>query len=1043
MSSPTNVPSGSPTDRPTIDPTHVVARTFDLAIYDTTPMTINVHSLNSKTDEQNTDYTVQWNFINGLCSNPQMNVSIAGPGEDAMFRDGIITFYSDAARTNMIGECNGHQSHHRNDCNVWQTCFSSALSYITDGVQSLEMDVKVPVPIIPGSCLYSLNMNATVTCTRLSFPPTEEPTMEPTNEPTTLTSSPTSSPSRSPTIEPTLAPTNDPTTEHPSGIPSPFPTKKPTTAAPTFGKKVLQCPTISISHSVFTGNNAANSGGALHLQYNPKVECMNAFIHDTRFEDNMVHGDGGAIFISRTNSDIPTELQPNQSTNISLNLRRVHIIHNSANRTGGGVYFADDSSCINMASNVATISDSYIINNSAHHYGAGVYAECVEMHVKHTMIASNVITFSGDYLTPSKDLCTVSKCLKIHALKINEVFGGSGAGIYSLSSSIIIKNNHFVNNTINMGNGGAFASKLNLDQEDTSLRLKIINNTVINNEVAHITSGFEPDCAEYVGLIGFAGGFWIEIKSEAYGTHAIVIKDNVFKGNRGMFINDLYFNIYERVSLKTMKWLFHTNYSNNIFAEEDNAYGSSPVLVSDVTPYASATSLAPKQGDVCDTAKGCMGYILPGESVFQASFKLRDIYGHHCSPILACNHLVYDTSDDIGLERVHFEDDVVRVRFEVTSAKYNTSLFVNISDTHHVIASPRDNVSNISTYVITTLCARGQQARFLGDDISVCSEPQMSETEFQCKSECPEGYYSFTRWENKCNKCNKSGVTCNGGNEVVLNYAHWAAVYNRSYHIPNSNNINICKRTFEPFLCPVGLCCTNASGCSFEGFDTSVLCARNRDPESPFCGSCLPNYYEVIGSYACSSCDQDETWFLLYYVFGGILLLIYLFQRNPLTITRLFTYASKSLLYFYQIMPILTYETKLGLWGNVCAVFNMSFVYNMFDSNKDEGICLFGGMTGLGKLFSMFIGPGILLTELLVLRLIPEIIKWCWSFGTYEVAYDKYDESVSTALLSNTSDHDMANRLNFAQKLRQNASQAAWNVFLISYITLCQSCINL
>eukprot|EP01083_Nonionella_stella_P284525 968693_1 len=1059
MSSPTNVPSGSPTDRPTIDPTHVVARTFDLAIYDTTPMTINVHSLNSKTDEQNTDYTVQWNFINGLCSNPQMNVSIAGPGQDA-FRDGIITFYSDAARTNIIGECNVRSDHQLDECNVWQTCFSDALWYITDGIQSLEMNVKVTVIIFDSTCLYSLNMNVTLTCTRLSIPPTEEPT----NKPITLTSSPTSSPSGSPTIKPTLEPTkptNDPTAEpttNPtgvSGVPSPFPSKVPTTPAPTFGKQVLQCPTISISHSVFTGNTATNSGGAIHLQYNPKVECMNAFIHDTRFEDNMVHGDGGAIFISRTNSDIPTELQPNQSTNISLNLRRVHIIHNSANRTGGGVYFADDSSCINMASNVASISDSYIINNSAHHYGAGVYAECVEMHVKHTMIASNVITFSGDYLTPSKDLCTVSKCLKIHALKINEVFGGSGAGIYSLSSSIILKNNHFLNNTINMGNGGAFANKLNLDQKDTSLILKIINNTVINNdcinELTHIPSEFEAECVEYVGLVGFAGGFWIEIKSEAYGTHAIVIKDNVFKGNRGMFINDLYFNIYERVSLKTMKWLFHTNYSNNIFAEEDNAYGSSPVLVSDVTPYASATSLAPKQGDVCDTAKGCMGYILPGESVFQASFKLRDIYGKYCTAILACKHLVYDTSPDIGLERVHFEDEVVRLQFEVTSAVFNTTLFVIISDTHHVITD-RDNVSNISAYVITTLCAAGQQVRFIDDDISVCSASQMSDTEFQCKSECPEGYYAFTRWENECNKCNKSGpfsgVSCNGGNDVVLDFAHWAIIYNWTYPIPNSNNI-ICKRTFLPFLCPVGLCCTNSSGCSFDGYDKTSLCAPNRDPDSTFCGKCLPNYYEVIGSYACSSCDQDETWFLLYYVFGGILLLIYLFQRNPLTITRLFTYASKSLLYFYQIMPILTYETKLGLWGNVCAVFNMSFVYNMFDSNKDEGICLFGGMTGLGKLFSMFIGPGILLTELLVLRLVPEIIKWCYSFGTYDVVYDKYDESASTALLSNASEHDMQkevrkqNSLNFAQKLRQNASQAAWNVFLISYITLCQSCINL
>eukprot|EP01083_Nonionella_stella_P144083 449166_1 len=1071
MSSPTNVPSGSPTDRPTIDPTHVVARTFDLAIYDTTAMTINVHSLNSKTDEQNTDYTVQWNFINGLCSNPQLNVSIAGPGQDA-FRDGIITFYSDAARTNIIGECNVRSDHQLDECNVWQTCFSDALWYITDGIQSLEMNVKVTVIIFDSTCLYSLNMNVTLTCTRLSIPPTEEPT----NKPTTLTSSPTSSPSGSPTIKPTLEPTkptNDPTAEpttNPtgvSGVPSPFPSKVPTTPAPTFGKQVLQCPTISISHSVFTGNNAANSGGALHLQYNPKVECMKAFIHDTRFEDNMVNGDGGAIFMSRTNLDVPSESPPNQSINVSLNLKSVRIIHNIANRTGGGLYFADDSSCINMASNVATISDSYIANNSAHYYGAGVYAECVEMHVKDTMIASNVITFSGDYRTSSKERCTDDKCLKTNALNIDEAFGGSGAGIYSLSSSMIIQNNIFIGNRINLGNGGAFAYKLNLNDNRSliTLRLKLVNNMVSNNDICLDIANIESDaeCVEYAGLVGFAAGFWIEIKSTQYEKLSIVIKDNVFEWNQGMSINDLYFNIYDRESLKTMKWLLKTNYSNNMFGNDTNAYGSSPVRISDVATYASTKSLAPKSDDdTCKAVEGCLGYILPGESVFEASFKLRDIYGQSTTGLLACSHLIYSLSQEVELARVHFEDQVVRLQFQVTKAVVDKKLFLNMSDRHAVITA-RDNVSNISVYVITTLCSAGQEVTFLSDHISVCNAAQMSEKEFRCGSDCSQGSYLFTQWEHKCNSCkDKNGVTCNGQNEVVLDYAYWAQTHNTSYLIPSSNNIHVCKRTFDTFLCPVGLCCTEASGCSFDGYNTTVLCARNRDPNSKFCGKCLPHHYEVIGTYACSPCDKDQTSFLLYYAIGGIMLLIYLLQRNPLTVTSLFTYWSKSLLYFYQIMPILTYETKIGLWGKVCTLFNMSFVYNIFDSGKEgtnPGVCLFNGMTGLGKLFSNFLSPGILLTELLILRLVPEIIKWCYSFelNAYDVVYDIDGESASDRLLAvsdgNRQDLSVSEMmrkeirkeksLNFAQKLRKHASQAAWNVFLILYITLCQGCINL
>eukprot|EP01084_Bolivina_argentea_P242495 406777_1 len=120
-----------------------------------------------------------------------------------------------------------------------------------------------------------------------------------------------------------------------------------------------------------------------------------------------------------------------------------------------------------------------------------------------------------------------------------------------------------------------------------------------------------------------------------------------------------------------------------------------------------------------------------------------------------------------------------------------------MSDRHAVITA-RDNVSNISVYVITTLCSAGQEVTFLSDHISVCNAAQMSEKEFRCGSDCSQGSYLFTQWEHKCNSCkDKNGVTCNGQNEVVLDYAYWAQTHNTSYLIPSSNNIHVCKRTFD------------------------------------------------------------------------------------------------------------------------------------------------------------------------------------------------------------------------------------------------------
>ena len=351
--------------------------------------------------------------------------------------------------------------------------------------------------------------------------------------------------------------------------------------------------------------------------------------------------------------------------------------------------------------------------------------------------------------------------------------------------------------------------------------------------------------------------------------------------------------------------------------------------------------------------------------------------------IIAVGHSGYKRDKEIAKQVP--EVDVV------VGGHSNSFLYLNMTDTHNVLSYDGGNGTNdevsefppavLQYFVIAKLCAVGQTATLTAPDDetkSVCSVNDMGGISFTCGATCPVMSYLFTRWEPECHSCSeKEGVTCNGGHDVVLEYAYWAKISEEEKPLGTLDS-TYCQKTFETYLCPSGLCCNNIDGCQLNIEDPTTFCAAHRDPNVPFCGRCMPGYSEVVGTYECQQCDEDKSWILVIPVISGIVLLIYLYLKNPRTVTPLFTYIYKSLLYFYQIIPILTYETNLGLFSDVTALFNLSFVYNILGTSS--GTCLFGGMSGVDKLASNFLAPCIILAELLVLRAIPEIIKWACSF---------------------------------------------------------------
>eukprot|EP01084_Bolivina_argentea_P173799 301072_1 len=1080
---PTPLPTTSLASLPTLSPLPTPSpisylgyyrKTFDLAAYkmnETLSFTINVNTNDSMLYNPEYYFYAGFDFIHGYCSNPLLTMDIEQIDQgDAQIR--IFNSYPD---TRIPTLCRAQY----NGCGYWDNCFNN---YPLNGIDSKSVNITIMYEeMLPGPkiCTYAANMNVTITCVKSTSVPTSTPIQEPTNEPT---------------ITPTTSPSSAPTTLSPTSTPSSNPTHNPVTPSPTFGQDVSICPRMKIFSSTFSGNTANSYGGALYLQYDTNVECMDVLFDGAIFEGNKANR-GGALFLTRIHSDggMTQEMK-----NVSIVLSNLHITNNRANGTGGGIHFVDDGTlCKFISSNYAIISNSYITNNTVNYYGGGIFAKCVEMNIYGTSISNNMVKYiAGDYRTS----CTGMDCLVKHAKDVDDAFGGGGAGIFSIDSSMTVMDSEFINNKINMGNGGALLSKLNRTNSyilDQNVKLILLRNTVKNNDI--ISSNVSKmmttvDCKEYAGLIGFGAGFWIEI-SKQYSTNNILVEGNQFESNKALFVNDLYYNIYDRLSLHTVRSLISTN-KTNVFITQNigssstmafnaTSYGSSPVDFTNITidDYHTDNYASDKQR--CLKSKGCLGYILPGDNAFQATFKFIDIYGNYTSPLLACSHLTYNLSQDLDLEDIfiHLDDNDIRLSINVNKAEFDSVLYINMSDTHQVITDHKQGKNNsfsITNFVIATLCQQGQEVRLSEEGVSICTEHDMTGKSFRCGSTCSQSSYLFTRWEPVCHACPKDGVTCNGGNDVILDYAWWARVNNNSVYSGNeANNVRVCEIKFETYLCPAELCCNTIKGCSFDVYNRESLCAKNRDPDSKFCGRCMPGYSEVVGTYDCKKCDVDESWILILPILGGVLLLIYLFLRDPFTVTLLFTYVYKSLLYFYQIIPILTYQTNLGLLKHVSDFFNLSFLYSIFKTSN--GTCLFGGMSALGKLYANFLAPTILLTELIILRAIPEIIKWCWSFDDntkYRTVYQKSDDSIEiddrhdskeedsmqSGLLDNdilhSSIHSTSSAklsmstvmrreiakqasLNWAQKIRENFNQAATNAFLIVYIVLCNSCIKM
>ena len=109
--------------------------------------------------------------------------------------------------------------------------------------------------------------------------------------------------------------------------------------------------------------------------------------------------------------------------------------------------------------------------------------------------------------------------------------------------------------------------------------------------------------------------------------------------------------------------------------------------------------------------------------------------------------------------------------------------------------------------------------------------------------------------------------------------------------------------------------------------------------------------------------------------------------------TPLFTYIYKTMLYFYQVLSVVTFNADLSYLSRVESFFSLDIAV----LTGSESTCLFENMTGFGKLILNFLLPMILIIELLILRMLP-ILSKILCYGSKERELN--DEMLSTVSIT-------------------------------------------
>eukprot|EP01084_Bolivina_argentea_P061625 112658_1 len=313
---------------------------------------------------------------------------------------------------------------------------------------------------------------------------------------------------------------------------------------------------------------------------------------------------------------------------------------------------------------------------------------------------------------------------------------------------------------------------------------------------------------------------------------------------------------------------------------------------------------------------------------------------------------------------------------------------------------------------------------------------------------CSIGFYNLLATTDSCHYCNDNnlnGITCEGSNNIVVDYNVYAII--RNYGINADTNDNLYDTDNDYIIstkCPEKYCCQIKGGCNFI-HDQDSLCAKNRDFNEYLCGKCLDGFSEVFGSSKCINCARNFVERFLFPIGLGFIWAIYILLTKSKKINdkfnietikncacfdfckmhskveteyilmeedikqkekrcHCFTYninptsnhmtkdeylgtlevmTSKCLIYFYQSITYIftTNQIKDTLYG-FASIFNLDIFALIPSSGDNDGYCLLKNMTAPQKLSIPLISPAFVLFVILMLYLLS--LECCCSINIFK-----------------------------------------------------------
>ena len=184
----------------------------------------------------------------------------------------------------------------------------------------------------------------------------------------------------------------------------------------------------------------------------------------------------------------------------------------------------------------------------------------------------------------------------------------------------------------------------------------------------------------------------------------------------------------------------------------------------------------------------------------------------------------------------------------------------------------------------------------------------------------------------------------------------------------------------EAYTCPQGYCQQNKTDFRYFLFNQNRQCTETRDQSSRLCSKCLPNYSAVSGSHSCEHCPLDSNgWiYIVFILAGSLFVLIVLIMIADIDIM---SYNLNICLYSYQVIYMF-YNSEQTI--DPFLSFIMSTVQVSPRNTVYPSVCLWYGMTALGKNSIGLVIPGLMILYMLILYFVCYFKKQNWMMRWYK-----------------------------------------------------------